>query len=316
LFNPGYYSVPPVCRMKPKKIGLPRAFYYYLYPSLFETFFRELGFEVVEGGVSTRKTIETAAAVTEAEHCLPNKLFDGHVESLKGKADAVFIPRIISMMKGHIACPRFGALPDATRAWLNDSLPVITIEINETKRPIEKTLTALGKQLGAGGGKAAAAAKKALDAMREKETAQAAAQKAPADGKKCLLLGHPYTLADAFISDPVLRKLRSLHVPVELVTFEDRGLKPKDILWCTFHTMHTVLSDLDTDAYAGVIQISTFNCGADSMMIERFRRLCKRAAIPYMVIMVDEHTGRAGIDTRIEAFVDSLAWRAASRERV
>jgi predicted nucleotide-binding protein (sugar kinase/HSP70/actin superfamily) len=31
-----------------------------------------------------------------------------------------------------------------------------------------------------------------------------------------------------------------------------------------------------------------------------------------MLLMVDEHTGKAGVDTRLEAFVDSLSWQRAN----
>jgi Uncharacterized protein conserved in bacteria len=76
--------------------------------------------------------------------------------------------------------------------------------------------------------------------------------------------------------------------------------------------MYRKLQSLDMHVYAGVIQISTFNCGADSMMTERFRRMCKHNGVPYMLLMVDEHTGNAGVDTRLEAFVDSLSWQRAN----
>ena len=32
-----------------------------------------------------------------------------------------------------------------------------------------------------------------------------------------------------------------------------------------------------------------------------------------MLLMVDEHTGKAGLDTRMQAFVDSLSWQRAER---
>ena len=45
------------------------------------------------------------------------------------------------------------------------------------------------------------------------------------------------------------------------------------------------------------------------MMIEIFRNILKEKNIPYMVIILDEHTAQAGTDTRLEAFVDSLEWQ-------
>jgi predicted nucleotide-binding protein (sugar kinase/HSP70/actin superfamily) len=96
------------------------------------------------------------------------------------------------------------------------------------------------------------------------------------------------------------------------MTFGDNDIAPGNMLWCVFNKMHRKLQSLDMQVYAGVIQISTFNCGADSMMTERFRRMCKHNGVPYMLLMVDEHTGKAGVDTRLEAFVDSLSWQRAN----
>lgn len=293
------------------KIGIPKGFYYYSYPGLWETYFSALGHEPVVSGRSTRKTLERASTLSETEHCLPHKIFDGHVLSLLGDVDTLFVPRVLSMMKGHICCPRFGALPEATRAALAGDTPILSMEINETVEPLEKSLMRLGKELGANKKTAKKAVQDGLAAWHRNEAADAEKQHAPADEKKFLILGHPYTLHDSFIADPILKKLKSIGAVAELMTFEQKGLEPDLILWCTFHKMHERLLHLDMDTYAGAIQITTFNCGADSMMTERFRRECRRAKVPYMLLMVDEHTGKAGVDTRLEAFVDSISWKKA-----
>lgn len=65
----------------------------------------------------------------------------------------------------------------------------------------------------------------------------------------------------------------------------------------------------------GVIHVTAFACGPDAM-VDRLMELeaKKRGQIPFMSIMVDEHTGEAGIRTRIEAFVDMLRYRRAKNE--
>ena len=44
------------------------------------------------------------------------------------------------------------------------------------------------------------------------------------------------------------------------------------------------------------------------MMIELFRVTLRETKIPYLVLALDEHTAPAGLETRLEAFVDSLGW--------
>ncbi len=293
------------------KIGIPRAFYYHSYPRLWECFFRRLGHEPVVSSQSTQKTLEIACAQTETENCLPQKLFDGHLLSLIDSVDAIFVPRILSIVNGHNCCPRFGALLDATRAGIARGVPLISIEINETAAPLSKTLLRLARTLEADRKTAKLAVKEAFEAMEQHHREEAQRQQEQCGNRKFLLLGHPYTLHDHFIADPIIQKMKKLEAPLELMTFADNNIKPGDILWCVFNKMYRKLQCIDTRAYAGVIQISTFNCGADSMMVERFQRVCKHKGVPYMLLMVDEHTGKAGVDTRLEVFVDSLSWQRA-----
>ncbi|MEW6334251.1 MAG: acyl-CoA dehydratase activase-related protein [Thermodesulfobacteriota bacterium] len=295
------------------KIGLPRAFYYHSYPNLWECFFRRLGQDVLVSPLSTQKTLEMACAQTETENCLPQKLFDGHVLSLIDSVDILFVPRVLSIVRKHNCCPRFGALPDATRAGIARGVPLLTVEINETREPLSKTLVRLAGSLRVDRGTAIRAAREAFEAMERHHREEAQRQQARCHNGRFLLLGHPYTLHDHFIGEPIVQKLKKLQVPLELMTFGDGQRAPGHILWCVFDKMYGKLQNLDRQSYAGVIQISTFHCGADSMMTERFRRMCRQQGVPYMLLMVDEHTGRAGVDTRLEAFVDSLCGRWTDR---
>lgn len=258
---------------------------------------------------SSQKTLEIACAQTETENCLPQKLFDGHLLSLIGHVDAVFVPRIISIVRGHNCCPRFGALYDATRAGIAGGTSLITTEINETKAPLKKNLLELARNLGADRKTAKRALRDALDAMERHYSNEAQQLKTLPGRNNFLLLGHPYTLHDNFIGKPIVKKMNQLQAHLELMTFADNSIRPGQILWCVFNKMFHKLQNLDTHVYAGVIQISTFNCGADSMMVEKFRRLCRQKGLPYLPLMVDEHAGSVGIDTRLETFVDSLYWK-------
>ena len=56
----------------------------------------------------------------------------------------------------------------------------------------------------------------------------------------------------------------------------------------------------------GIITITAFGCGPDSLMIERITRKAKQFGKPLLNLTIDEQTGEAGFVTRIEAFVDML----------
>ncbi|MDR1759625.1 MAG: acyl-CoA dehydratase activase-related protein [Fibrobacter sp.] len=287
-------------------IGIPRAFYYYTHPGLWEAFFQNLGFKTLLSEKSGEKILRNAVPHTESEHCLAHKLFDGHLLSLLGKADAVFIPRLLSLTKKHICCAKFAALPEAAQCGIARGTPVITVDIDENKEPLLKTLIRLGKNLGKPARLAKNAAENAIQTMHEEWKKQQAAMTAE---KPFLLLGHPYTLHDAFIGEPVKQKLKRMGHAFETPVFTHEKLPESVTRWCTFGRMHRLITEMPLEKYAGAIQISTFNCGPDSVMLEFYRAVCRSRGIPYLVLMIDEHTGNAGMETRLEAFADSIQWK-------
>ena len=56
----------------------------------------------------------------------------------------------------------------------------------------------------------------------------------------------------------------------------------------------------------GIITLTAFGCGPDSLMVERIQRRAKHFGKPLLHLTIDEQTGEAGFITRLEAFVDML----------
>jgi phytoene dehydrogenase-like protein/predicted nucleotide-binding protein (sugar kinase/HSP70/actin superfamily) len=292
--------------IKPLTIGIPRALYFFLYPSLFETFFQRLGLTTVVSPPTSTSTVEQAALISESEHCLPVKLLDAHLAHLIGKTDVLFVPRLLSGLKDHISCPKLAALPDAAIAQFGSRTRILTVDIHEGKAPLAESLLELGRQLGASDAEASAAARDAIAAMH-------AARRPPPRGteaasKRMLLLAHPYNLHDGFISGPILTTLKRLGVDVQLMPFDANEVPPGMIKWDTCSKMISHLRALDRTDCAAVIQLTSFNCGCDSIVMEYHRDILKEKGIPYMTLVLDEHTAQAGLETRLEAFVDSTGW--------
>ncbi len=130
------------------------------------------------------------------------------------------------------------------------------------------------------------------------------------EGDFFMILGHPYNLYDRYISGPVLSKLDRLQTTWRFVDYGRTRVKPTFIKWDACSIMYNTLMDLDPAVCRGVIQLSSFNCGCDSVMMEIFRGFLKKRGIPYMNIVLDENEIQTGIDTRLEAFIDSIAWRS------
>jgi predicted nucleotide-binding protein (sugar kinase/HSP70/actin superfamily) len=67
---------------------------------------------------------------------------------------------------------------------------------------------------------------------------------------------------------------------------------------------------IDRQDIDGVIYIMAFGCGIDSFICDLVERKIRRSSrLPFTILTIDEHTGEAGIDTRLEAFIDMIRWR-------
>jgi predicted nucleotide-binding protein (sugar kinase/HSP70/actin superfamily) len=286
------------------RIGIPRALGHYLYPSLWETFLQAIGVQVVLSAPTTRVTIEQAGLLSETEHCLPFKLFDAHLAELAGRVDVIFIPRILSMRPHHIACPKLGVLPDSARAQLPPEVPILTLDIDERRVPLADSLQELGRLLNVDRATVQAAAEQALTALQQALDAEGSTPRSGA--LRFLVIGHPYNLHDPFLSELILSKLATLGVCAERVSFARQAIPPEPLKWDMCSVIHDQLNRLDPAVWAGVIQLSSFNCGCDSIAGVLFREVLDGKRIPCMTLVLDGQAGQAGMDTRLEAFVDSI----------
>ena len=291
-----------------RPIGLPRALFHFLHPGLWETFFASLGVPVVLSAPTSRATLERADLISETEHCLPVKLLDAHLDDLAARVDRVFVPRILSLRRGFISCPKLAALPDAVRAQFRGRFEIVTADVDENRRPLARTLADLGARMGFSPAETGPAAAAALRALADAPAA-AAAPPAAAGPRRFLLIGHPYNLEDAYLSDPVRLKLAALGVPLDRMASGSPMGAPAPLRWDTSAHMLEELRGLSTARCAGVIQLTSFNCGCDSMASTYYRETLKAAGIPFMALTLDSHSALAGLDTRLEAFVDSIAGR-------
>ena len=307
FFRPTRNAAPNPASLR-RPIGLPRALFHFLHPGLWEAYFSSLGVPVVLSSPTSRATLERADLISETEHCLPVKLLDAHLDDLAARVDRVFVPRILSLRRSFISCPKLAALPDAVRAQFGDRFEVLTADVDENRRPLARTLADLGARMGFSPTEADRAAAAALRALA---AAQASvAPRTDAGPRRFLLIGHPYNLEDAYLSDPVCLKMASLGVPLDRMAFGNPQGVPAPLRWDTSAHMLEELRGLSSARCAGVIQLTSFNCGCDSMAGTYYRETLKAAGIPFMALTLDSHSALAGLDTRLEAFVDSIAGRA------
>jgi predicted nucleotide-binding protein (sugar kinase/HSP70/actin superfamily) len=319
------------------KIGIPRTLTYYAYLPLWETFFQELGCEVVLSDETSKGILDKGVEFAVNDACIPIKLFHGHVYNLKNRTDFIFVPRLLNLTREKTVtyCPKFLGLTDMVHASIPDLPPLLDfrIDLREKWKSKHREFERMGNMLRLHPhiiSRAFHKATKKLSSFRK----QIVNSKDPEQALKLLLncsvvpdlpgqpitlavVGYPYLLYDSFVSAGMIHKLHKMGIRVltpEMVPQRTLARKakdlPKDLFW-TFsnQVVRSAIYYIDENKTDGIIHVTAFGCGPDSMVGKLIELEAKQRTVPYICISLDEHTGEAGVLTRLEAFVDMLKYR-------
>lgn len=324
-----------------KRIGIPRALLYYYYYPLWRAFFTNLGMQVVVSPETNKGIMDAGVKATLSEVCLPVKIFFGHVIALADKVDYLFVPRIIKVEPKAYICPKFMGLPDMLRARLPGLPPLLDAAVDMGKdeddpaRCWENCFHEAGKIITRDKHLVDRAIRKAFDAqynfrrrlagglllpqaLEEEGICEVAAASGQLSPLRIGLLGHPYNLYDPYISMNLVGKLQilgaSVVTPESLPTedIEDKaGSLPKRLFWTLGKRMvGSALSFFSDEHLDGLIYLTSFGCGPESLVEELVARWVKQqGGLPLMMLTIDEHTGEAGMNTRLEAFTEMIKRR-------
>lgn len=310
------------------KIGIPKAFYYYRYGTLWCAFFRALGCEVILSPDTNKAFLTQGSKLSIDEGCLSLKIYLGHVQWLMDRCDLVFVPRIanfgwIDTGIKKICCPRFEALHDVVRNTFREQenrilgCQIDYIDVNKSigTHTEESAFLELGKTLGKSRAETVTAYRRAKAAEAKRQAERAAAQQALLDseGTRILVAGHGYVVHDPFIGAPAQQILDKLGVKTVYSDRLDRtaclkagGELSPTVPWEVNREIFGAVQ-LCRNQVDGIILMSAFPCGPDSMTNDMLLRLVKD--VPILTIILDNQSGSAGLETRLESFVDILNFR-------
>lgn len=320
--------------MRNLRIGIPQALLYYEYFPLWKSFLENLGAKVIISGTTTKKIIDLGIKSSISEVCLPVKVFYGHISSLKDKVDYLFVPRMVCVEKGAYFCPKFLGLPEMIKSSFPSIPPLIapTIDIRKSNTNLKNSFFNVGKLITNNSKKIYQSFYKAqkdfslyyqIDKFRERLINKKnlindkSVQNNYNISVNIALLGHSYLVYDSFVNLNLLSKLKKARVNVftaEMVKKIDirRQLKKlyKPLFWTlSKKTVGSALYFLEKKI-DGIIHLTSFECGEDSLIGEIIREESyKYPSVAYTEFVFDEHTGEAGINTRIEAFLDMIIRR-------
>ncbi len=318
------------------RVGIAQGLFYFYYYPLWKTFFVDLGAEVIVSSPTNPQTIDMGIATAVDESCFPVKVYLGHIRELcRCRIDYIFVPRLVSVEERSYICPKFMGIPDIVRALIPDTPEIIdiTIDLSRNERLLKREMIRLGKIFSKKRGEVIHAYKHGIQELRfcreltrEGYTMAEAIQiwegkqpGRPGQGDlKIGLLGHGYAIYDEGISMNLIGRLRQLGCELifpetldRVMVEEAAATVPKRVFWTLGRKMlGSALYMNNRREIDGIIYVACFACGPDSIIGEIIERKIKDK--PFMFLTLDEHTGEAGLVTRLEAFCDMLHRRRAS----
>jgi len=299
-------------------IGIPKALIYWKQPHFWETFFENLGVKILLSPKTNKEIVEKGVQASDPETCFAEKVFFGHLLWLDGKCDYIFVPRLKTNKEKLEYCPKFFGIPDLAKILVKSS--VLTETFDEKKEEFKKTLGRLGKKLNKNQKEIERAAKNAFlkeKELNEKEKEDFLEKMGTKGKKKIVLVSHPYNLYDDYVNLGVEEKLKKLEaqpifideVPINETRSPNSETRNEGYPKFHWEFGKEIMEKIDTILnynIAGVIEISSFQCGCDAVLKEFVEKKFKQNKIPFLYLLIDEQTGEAGIQTRLEAFMDTI----------
>ncbi|MFX1278420.1 MAG: acyl-CoA dehydratase activase-related protein [Promethearchaeota archaeon] len=320
------------------KVGIPRALHFYRYFPFWKKLLEELEVEIVLSPPTNKKIVEEGVTHGFGELCIPVKIYYGQVLKLirdNPDLDYIFVPRYVAEVKEAYFCPKFLSLPDIIKI-LPGVPKILNFEVNVKEFPVATSAIELGKELGR-------TQNQSLNAYREAQKYFDEYHRFLRDGAsvnhalrfvernrpftlpkrkqkgdlRFLLLGHAYNIFDTFINLDFQKKLQDQGVKV--ITIENlpeeifktpvivnKRLRnywrhEEEIMQSIRYFLTRGRGEID-----GVIFLISFACGPDSLISELIMRDMKVVGLPFLEITMDEHSGEAGLLTRVESFVEMV----------
>jgi len=299
-------------------VGIPRALSVHtLYP-LYSWFFYELGIKTVLSSEVPHEGVARA----EAAYCFPAEIAHGAVQDCLNKgADYILLPHFRDMpsyeKEVHANfCPLTQSLPYYIEKAFPDVdkkkwLPLVVSFKFGDEKALE-LFTIMGEKLNI----SAEEIRAAFEIATEKQNAYFKAAKKlgeealdearKADRPVIALLGRAYNAftPEANMGIPKKFTTRGYSViPFDILPFNDENIFP-NMYW--YYGQEDVKSAtlLKKEDNIFLTYITNFSCAPDSFILHYIKWIMGQK--PFMVLELDTHSADAGIDTRVEAFLDVI----------
>lgn len=298
-------------------IGMNRSLLMNTWFPLFNAFFHGLGFGVRIPDSVDQNSIEQKGA----PFCHPVELAHGSMgELLQLKTDYIFLPHLRSMplKSGDRSCTC--VLVQGEPYYLRSAFPeledrnVLTpvIHMQEGISQIRSALLKTAAQLGADVNKAINAFEKAVNEqerffadIRSKGDEFIADLEKNTSKEAIALFGRPYNAFNSWANKSIPAKFATRGItiiPCDMLPRSEECGHELNMYWATGEQIIDSASFAEKHPQLYGTFITNFSCGPDSFLLSHFRKVMGKK--PSLTLELDSHTADAGIETRIEAFLD------------
>lgn len=302
--------------MKKKiKIGIPRSFLYYRNYILWKNFFEIIGCNIVLSPNTDSDIVKVGSKLSVDESCLPSKIYLGHINYLIDKCDYVLIPRIYSYGRKKRVCLKFNGIYDVVNNIFPD-IKILDYNIDNLKFKYELFgFIKMGLKLNGNIFRIIYAyiIGKIKEYKYNKTLILKQDKVMRSNRLKVLIVSHPYIVYDKYLSSNIINYLKDEDIDI---LYSDRMNRKESIYYAEEEssTLYFLYSKENIgsafyykDLVDGIIFLSSFPCGVDSLVNELVIR--KIDNVPCINIILDDSTSTGGLYTRLESFVDIIKAR-------
>ncbi len=301
-----------------RTVGIPTSLYTTTAYPLYAHFFVNLGLRIIKSDDPDPEGFDSAGS----SFCFPVLQSHGFLKEILSKEpDYIFIPQVNNAYGRsedgiNCTCPFVQSEPYYLRAAFHDKLDsrLLTEVLNFSHpKKLQEAFIRIGRKLGVNSRRSADSFEKAWDIFKKsqeemKEHGRRFLSSLDPSDNAIVLFGRSYNAFAGIGNMGVPQKLASRGfriIPHDFLPTEEPGTTKFDkMFWASGQKILQAAEFIKKRPNLSGVYITNFSCGPDSFIIEQFKSIMGQK--PFLTLEFDDHTADAGIDTRIEAFLDVI----------
>ncbi len=328
---------PRVCSENSPSVGINKSFMVNTYFPLYHEFFTQLGFRVL----IPEKPDPAGIEARRAPFCYPAELAHGFFHTLvEQHPDYIFLPQFKTDLsdpsqKTSVICPlsqgepyylasAFKHLDHLAALRKSDRILQPVLDFSNSLQSARRSFADLARPLRVSRHKAAVAFDRAVERQKTVFNAMVQAgnrilkdlEKNP-DEFAIVILGRVYNslVSEAHMGIPHKLASRGIRViPLNFLPLSEETAK-HNMYWAAGQRILKTARFIQRHSQLFGCYITNFSCGPDSFLLGYFRDIMGKK--PSLTLELDSHTADAGLETRIEAFLDIIVrYRELEKRKV